>query len=862
MRLVRAAAATALLLAVVPGTTSTSAAQCLVDLEQRNAWHAIPDTTGPVAMDDAAPCQLLQVRPDLSVVASNDGGATWARRGAAPVAARALVSEGLAPDSTLLLPATGTGLWASSDRGVTWNAATGLSGTVRSVAADERDSATVFAVASAANPLPVAPPAALPVGAGVSAYVSHDGGRSFSPLAGSAGLAASSIASDPAVPGRLWLGVDGAGGGLFSSDNNGQAFLRRAGGAVRAIATSRLAGGGSQVVAATSDGFLVSRDGGSTVTPRSTGTSITDLQLEWDHPSAMMAVTAAGVRRSADAGASTKEQAAGLPGGCAATNLSRDRSVPSFFLLRCTDGSAWRYRSDGTDLVDTDRPDAPPQLVAPPYLGTPTPMRELRRIPVAHRDGGTSGSLAFDGRLLYYTDPKAPGVIHRENAQTGRDAGDLPIDWPKALYQVAYDANRHRLYGQDFNGRVVGVDLRTGHATKMFRSPAYAPSADEDEREETDGARLAGTMTFDAATDHLIFALDSSTDFTETDLAGRVVGGCALSQIPTLITVSGTVISASFAALSASGDGRLYAELEDDATVMRIDRSCRILAMFEHEYFSEAPNENDALACDTNSFETPAIWLRDAQAGRLVAYEVPAGYCALPTRLTVTSPESVVTGGSGTVCATLSRTATGERLGGLPVDLLVAGRGIGSPVTGPDGRACADYRPLPDDAGRQAAAAHSAKQPVVGAFLGTSAYRPSSAGRSVVVSSVPLPPAPPAAKPVAPLPVVHAAAPLVAVPVVPPAQPPPPPPNLPQSQPIAQSHPGAQPGAQGAPGGAMAPEEEAETAAQGADVAEFRAREDPSLVWPAAAVPLAAGLILGVAVSRRRRASRVVGQWA
>jgi hypothetical protein len=60
----------------------------------------------------------------------------------------------------------------------------------------------------------------------------------------------------------------------------------------------------------------------------------------------------------------------------------------------------------------------------------------------------------------------------------------------------------------------------------------------------------------------------------------------------------------------------------------------------------------------------------------------------------------------------------------------------------------------------------------------------------------------------------------------------------------------------------MAPEDEPETAAQGADVAEFRAREDPALVWPTAAVPLAAGLLVGIAVSRRRRASRVVGQWA
>jgi hypothetical protein len=212
------------------------------------------------------------------------------------------------------------------------------------------------------------------------------------------------------------------------------------------------------------------------------------------------------------------------------------------------------------------------------------------------------------------------------------------------------------------------------------------------------------------------------------------------------------------------------------------------------------------------------------------------------------------------VCATLRLRSTGAPLGALPVDILVAGRGIGSPVTDAAGRACATYIPVAGDSGEAAAGKKtSAHQPVLAAFLGTPAYRPSSARRSVLVTSE-APPVPPRALP--PLALVHPLQPALAVPIVPPAQPPPPPPNVPQSQPIAQGHPGAQPGAQGAPGGAMAPEDEEEVAAQSADVAEFRAREDPSLIWPAAAVPLAAGLLLGVVVARRRRESRVRSQWA
>jgi hypothetical protein len=655
----------------------------------------------------------------------------------------------------------------------------------------------------------------------------------------------------------LWLGVDGIGGGLFVSTDSGSTFVRTTAGdkPVRALGVSRLAGGGSEVVAATSAGFYVSRDGGDTVSARSTSVNATGLALEWNHPSAFLALAGHQVIRSATTGNTIKGQSEKLPGDCDPTNLVRDRSVPSVFMVTCADSTTWRYRSDGTDLSSTDSPDGTAALVpTTTNIGPAASMRELARIRLSSRGSGQDGSIAFDGTILYYADEKNAGVLHRQIARTGRDIGDLQTKVPYGILMIAYDANRHHMFAIDEHARLWDINLLNGSVVKMFRRPGYG-GAPEDDGDDANYGSITGSFTYDPATERFLFADDADSGWIEYDYDGRRHAYCQSTNLPVVVRIGGGPGPATIGGLVATGDGQVYVEAEDDSTVLRMDRSCHVLAQFTHEYFSEAGNENDALACDTISFPTAAVWMRNAAAGYMAAYEVPGGYCALPSVVTVTSPPGVAAGERGPVCATLRLRSTRAPLAGLPVDLLVAGRGIASPITDAHGRACADYVPLAREAGASTKPGmHTARQPVLAAFLGTAAYRPSSARRSVLVSNE-ISPTPP--QPIPPLPVVHPAAPLVVVPVVPPAQPPPPPPNVPQSQPIAQGHPGAQPGAQGAPGGAMAPEDEEEVATQSADVAEFRAREDPSLIWPAAAVPLAAGLFLGVAVARRRRASQV-----
>src|SRR5205823_1059558 len=74
----------------------------------------------------------------------------------------------------------------------------------------------------------------------------------------------------------------------------------------------------------------------------------------------------------------------------------------------------------------------------------------------------------------------------------------------------------------------------------------------------------------------------------------------------------------------AGGDGGGYIQIEDNSTLFRIDRHCLVMGVFNHHAYSESSNENDAMACDTQTFfPQPAIWIRDSGPGTVTAYGVP-----------------------------------------------------------------------------------------------------------------------------------------------------------------------------------------------------------------------------------------------
>jgi photosystem II stability/assembly factor-like uncharacterized protein len=851
-RLLLAALLLPLLVPFVP--RSMAAGGCALDLEQRNHWYRV-GLNEPVAMEDADPCHVLMVAHDV-LFASDDGGLSIVSRGPSPEPASRLIAAGLPSNHALLVGKSGT-LWITTDRGRSWSGSKGLGGSVRTLSVDQADPSHVLAVVTPSSPIPTLPaPVGAPVATGSGLYESHDEGRTFAEVTGALALPATAAVVDAGAPSRWWLGVGGPAGGLYLSTDAGTTFTRAAAGEVTGLATSRLAGGGSEVVATTTAGVLVSRDGGTSVVTHLAGRAFSDLALEWEHPSAGL-LLADSVRRTSDTATTVRGQSAGLPDACHPSYLRRDRSVPSVFLVDCADGTTWRYRSDGTDLSSIDSPDdATGGSLLPGSPVPSTPMRELRRLALPTPGSRADGSLAFDGSVLYYTDRDVPGRIHRMLAANGRALPDLRVAVRKGIGHLAYDANRDELILLDRAFVVWAVSLDTGRVIKLFHSPLSGQPENADEDNDT---TFYGSMSYDSATDRILFANDQSDSFYEYDRDGRERHACPSLGLQTLITVNvnnGTGNRASIAGLVATGDGLVYVEAEDDATVVRIDRSCHVIAQFTHEFFSEAPNENDALACDTTSFSEPAVWLRDAAAARVIAYSVESGYCALPSAVTVTAPSAVAMGGSGRVCAHLRSRAKGTPLPGLPIDLLVAGRGIGSPVTNARGIACTDYVPLQGEAGSGNGTARS-RQPVLAAFLGTAAYRPSDARASLVVSRTVVPPPPPP-RPAAPALSNPAPAVIIAAPPPPPpVQPPQPPPPGPQQQPIAQGHPGAQPGAMGQVGAATMPEDEGEAAAQGADTHLM-----VGLDWEAYALPSAFGVLAFAAVLKRRRASGVRSQSA
>ena len=854
--------------ALTPATFAAGAqAGCRADNLTRNAWHPLPpppdSTLQSVATAGADACAVIGVDDKGAVWRTSDGARRWARIGRAAATGQ-LMTDGLAPDRALIaydgassLTGGAAGLGYTDDGGKTWQPASGLDGKhVLDVSADPSNrQALVAAVA--------APTVAAGIGApgSPSVYTSPDGGRSWSAVPGSAAFQASSVAFDAATPDLVWATGTGAAGGVWLSTTGGVAFREVAPLEAHDVQSVPLPGGGSQTYVASAKGVLVSRDQGTTLAPASTSLNVLSLAVEPEHYQVVMLSTTTGVRRSPDAAASTHLAGQGLPQSCHPASLSADAESPATFVVRCG-SSLYTYRGDGTDF---GAPDAPPLGVPNVGAVSLSDMPKLRVLheAAAHKGEGQSGSIAFDGDFIYYTNAKDPATLHRTDARTGRDAGDLVIPGlaaalydrysPRYLSALSYDSVRHHLFALDQYGALYDIDLRA----RTFVQPFSLDIA---------GVTEVSSFSYDASVRQFFAVVDHATTVLNYDSNGTAGVPCNVnipqayydSQNDDEYTAAGPGI----AAVVATGDGYLYVELEDDSTVLRLDRSCRVLAAYRHEPFSEAADENDALACDTVTFHTGAVWLRDAHTGRLVAYRVPGGYCALATRVQLSAPRTASARAPATVCARLSRAGTGEPIGGVYVDLLAADRLLRHGRTDAAGRTCAPYRPTPSDAGATSgpsttASSTHAPQPLLAAFLGTQAYRPSydRGGLTALWSGLALPPPPPAAA-------LPAAAPLAVGPPPPVvAQPPPPAPPAPQVQPLPQAHPGAQPGAQamGQPGAAAQHEDQAEAATAEVNRDQFRARPSPEAT-PDLRVVAPAGVLLAAVVARRRRASRVRAQ--
>jgi hypothetical protein len=853
---------------VVPLLAGANA--CRNDVETRNSWHVV---TGPGRGETVAgqlpgqPCLLLAAAGD-EAYASADGGSTWAVSASLPHPMTAVVTQDMPAQTAFLVPipdlsapaVTAPGLFVSHDGGRSLTAVQGLDGRqVRALAAAPSDNREIVAVLAPASVQSDLPTPALPA---PTVFVSQDFGNTFTAAPGSAGLDPAGVAVDPDTAGTLWVASAGTSpgtvAGLFESTNTGASFLVKDPGASNAVVTSKLAGGGTIVLSGAANGLRRSVDGGTSFSTLYSGHDVTELVLEYNHPSAMMAVADGRLERSSTGGRTFRPQADGIPPACHPEGLTGDNDQPSTFLIRCsTTGALYRYRGDGSDLSLTDEPvpsNSPPATAA---AGQALPMRILRSLRIPTSGAADSGSIAFDGQDLYYTDGASQGAIDKMSATTGAYLGRLQTGIPAPILTVTYDSLRNLIYAEDGRGNVYAVDLRTGHSQFMFTSP-------------TASGGIPGSLSYDPSIDRFRGVGDQGLQLLDIARDGRVTFSCNAPAVaasapsgppdPNQIVNPPNEIPGT-AAVVAAGDGTAYLEMEDDQTVVHVDGSCNLLQQFVHATYAEASDENDSMACDTTTFPVPAIWMRDSSTTTVTAYEVPGGYCALSTRLTLTGGVQVAAGRRAPVCSTLTLAGNGRPVAAQQVDYFVANRQVGSGTTGGTGRSCVTFhapamRPragLPHTATvRAVRTVRAVTSPVLAVFLGTIAFRPASArGELGVVPPLVVPPVPPAR-------VLLAAPPALAI--LPGPPPPPAPPAAPKPQAIAQAHPGAQPGVVGQPGAAADSEDEAEHAAQTADESthEYSARQ--AFQWPA--VETSAWAMAAALLEMRRRRSRVREQRA
>ncbi|HEU0132458.1 MAG TPA: hypothetical protein VFQ85_15850, partial [Mycobacteriales bacterium] len=642
---------------------------------------------------------------------------------------------------------TGTGVAVSHDDGRTYAApAAGPSGPVVAAAVSRADAATLLVLTAAPG--------------GTSAvWRSTDGGARFLP-AGAVPAGAAAVAFDAWSAGTVWLAApEGAGAGVWQSTDSGTTWRLVSGGAAYDVDVARRAASGL-VVVARADGLWRTTDGAATWS-RTATPALSAARVDSGGPGAL--ALAGGVPvRVAERGRPAAVTA-GLPRGCAASALAADAALPTTFVLRCGDGWYATVSDAAPDAADGGTPG--PGLPG----GAVRALRRLRQLRVPRADGASSGSLAFDGRALYYAGDFHGGAtgVHRMSPVDGRDLGTLrPAVAPKFL---TYDAASDHLYVDD--GRAMWrADGRTGRAALAFPATfGYQWSWD------------AASRTFLGVNE-----ADPAKDMLTLDATGTVTGRCSLTSAIAVSTPYGTP-----SAVVAATDGA-YVVLEDDATVLRVRRDCTPQATYLARRFSESALENDGMVCDPLTFAPgTALWIRDSQAESVAAYDLPDGYCPFVTRLSVAAPR-VRDGERARVCATLRRAGRGEPVPGQPVTLDADGTVLAAPPTDAHGRTCATVR-----------ARRSARRPVVRArFAGTAQWTPASAtatalvlprlaARAVARPPVARPPVvPDAGGPGDPMPAR----------VLPPAPPPPPadpaPIPHPQPHPNAQHQPGAQPGAQ------------------------------------------------------------------
>jgi hypothetical protein len=597
---------------------------------------------------------------------------------------------------------------------------------------------------------------ALPVEGAGTVVKSTDGGKSFVPVDSTRQLVVTAIAVNPTSTNEIWVNdirPGSGGGGAWVSFDGGGTFKSACcpEATVRDISITAGPDGGIVVLLATDTGLLRSVDDGSSWEKVTDG-AYSGVRTPVDDPSTIL-VAADGLVLMSSGAKTDFKPVPGLPSSCSAGQLRRDDRVPSTFLVDCGHQT---YRMLLTRYGGHSGPDGPVPGPLPTIPGgrppTPVgrPLTELTRWALPGSNSAT-GSIAFDGKIIYYDMNKA-GDIGRVRASDGFPLE--PLRTELAVQSMTVDLRRNELIVTSANGSLYALDLVTHKVVVLGTPPTNVASYD------SFGDGLSWVPEFGKS----MFRRSRTG-------TGRGTAVCRLNYVP--VGTSPVVGESDPSTFVASGDGGGYVQSEDDATIYRLDRNCIVLGTYSHRVFSESSAENDAMACDTQSFfPQPAIWIRDSVPQTVTAYTVPFGYCPMPSRLTVVLPRDVVAGTVTSLCADLVNASNDDVAVNRGVEMSVAGVVVGHGQTDARGRACLPYVAVGGFQGRRDVV-------VTARFAGDSALYPSSAKATLgVLDSLAVPPAP--RQPAALVP------------------PPPPPAAVP-------ANPAPNPGPAGAPGPAPAP---------------------------------------------------------
>jgi hypothetical protein len=827
---------------------AASSARCNPwDPSGQERWLPLPEpqaTLVSVGQLDRGRCDLIGAQPDGTVVRSSDAGQSWNVVSKAP-ALRRIATEALqllpgrfdakgpvlASDADSPVPR----VWYSSDDGHSFAQAwlavgessdsgaggpTPLRGDVLAATAVAERSPfaaitgkpyfhTVYAIVRLARaaadvgsvPGPGVPS---PVSSHTVLVRSINSGNSFAAMQGAAAFAPTVVAVNPSDAGEVWLNDQraGMGGGVRVSHDGAQTF-----GAplfpdhtVRDISVAVLPNGALQVVLATDKGLKYSVDDGATWATFSAGSGITGVRAFPDDPTKLLVQTD---KRSMLITESSVRELPGLPAGCSTSGLRRTATIPPTFLMECGD-TTYRYSlqrplsEDGKPIDGSDwSRDAHVDVPTAPGVGVPLTELVTYTLPGAW---SKSGALAFDGLRLYYdlgagNGQNGVGVV---DAGTGTPLGQFR---PKApFFSMVYDPRRARLLLVNNSPSVVyAYDMKTGAEKTLGPSPYGIPS-------------------YDARIDRFSFIRHIGRDLETWPLPDqpgfpRKVCTQAVPENP--FPYYQSTVSNSVSTFVATGDGGGYVQYEDDRTMVRLDRHCKMVGpQYMHRQYAEALVENDTMVCDTQTFfPAAAIWIRDSGPGTVTAYRVPFAYCPMPSRVQLTAPSTLQQGQSGPLCTRLVNTTTGLPAADKIVTLAVDGLVVGGGATDDRGELCAPYTAPFGGPGRRAAL-------VTASFKGDAALFPATAaGVIAIFRTVAVPPAPP--QPPG----------LALQPPVPPVPPP------------AAPNPGPGPAAAPAPAPAPASAAQAQPVAQsqtmGQPVAVQQRQEQPQLVFARASQRLA-----------------------